>query len=432
MGARAGPALPHMPPQIAFTGPLVDLASTADQHIAHAAGSISTLFSAGQASLRSSAARGKQRILAEMEELASDGRLARARPSRVRRQAQSPLPAFEIAVKRHISEVGASALSPSTEAYATMWYGNTTSGSFDGLVALVDSVFAMDSQRSMVIMTPVERSRVHEPETDTGLLRLQRAYPRVIYERVPLRTIFNNVSKVCQSLLRCGGQGARSYMYTYSKFGLWSLTRWSRLMYLDIDLLVTHPLEQIWATQIGTTGALVAASRAIRARTFKGLAETQCGQTRGKTSIPFNTGLILLQPSKIIADAIVFEMDRHWRYSFKSPCRSDQTYFNILLASHHVKCLPYSTNCRDPQFLNHSTPPQPHAPVTLLSRCLEPMLDDQQSSSSTAKIAAPMAVPFAVHFACHSKPWLPTNRHLFFARHWQRHLATAKDKMMRR
>ena len=316
-----------------------------------------------------------------------------------------------------------------------MWYGNTSSGSFDGLVALVDSIFAMDSQRPMVIMTPVDMKSVNEPETDSGLLLLQRAYPRVLYVRVPRRTIFKNISEVKACKKGCGGSGTRSYMYTYSKFALWNLTQWSRLMYLDTDMLVTHPLHQIWATQIGTAGALVAGSRAIRAKAAIGVTEVSCRQTRRKI-VPYNTGLLLLQPSKILADAILFEMENHWSNGIKSTCKSDQTYFNSIFPR-HTKCLAYSTNCRDPQFLNESEPPHPKASLSVLSRCLDPLLDEPDHNRSVAAAAVPstppstsyMPAPFTVHFACGTKPWLPTNNHLYFARKWQHHLAMAKEKI---
>lgn len=341
-----------------------------------------------------------------------------------RSKKRHPMQNWFTAVEAHLSTNGAARLSPATEAYATMWYGDTKGRSFDGLKTLIHSIRSVDKHRDIVIMTPVSPQTVQDAEERHELLTLQGAFSRVVLERVPLQTIFNNTTKVCQSAARCGGQGhGRSYLFTYSKFGLWSLTKWTRLMYIDLDVLVTAPLEDLWNTRIGTKGALVAASYAIRARTFRGIPEKACSVQRRK-SVGFNTGLVLLQPSKILHDAINREM-RGWRMSFKSPCRSDQTYFNILFdaSNPQTRCLPYSANCRDPQFLNESNPPNLTAGVSLLSRCLEPYQEElpvYDPSNST-----PMVMPFTVHFACNSKPWLPENRHLFFARKWLQQLELA-------
>ena len=281
-----------------------------------------------------------------------------------------------------MSAIGPASPSPPTEAYALMWYGETRSRSFDGLKVVVQSVRSFDANREIVLMTPVKdpEARTHDPM----LLALQQSIPRVVIERVPLRTIFRNTSVTCTDRRgkQCGSKGSRSYVFTYSKFGLWNLTRWSRLMYLDIDLLVTRSLEPLWEARIGAGNEFVAASYAIKAKTGKNpvggqKAEFPCnGKSRGwHQAIGYNTGLLLLQPSQIVAEAIFHEMKNSWRWSFKSPCRSDQTYFNILFDRYVplTRCFPYSANCRDPKFINSSSAPDPNATVSKLSRCLEPL-----------------------------------------------------------
>ena len=336
-------------------------------------------------------------------------------------------PFWQRTVREHLRVVQSAASSPSTEAYATMWYGDTTGNSFDGLKVLLHSIRGVDAERAIVIMTPVEASAVAQPESDPNLLLLQRAVDRVVLERMPLLTIFKNTSTRCPpASTSCGGSssGGRSYLYTYSKFGLWGLTRWSRLMYLDIDLLVMRPLDTLWRMEIGTQlHALVAASLAIRAKAARGLAEFGCAHPRASRWAGYNTGLVLLQPSRPMGRAML-EMVRRWKESdrWKNPCRSDQTYFNYLFPE-HTRCLPYSANCRDPQFLNETAAPDPRAPLSRLTRCLEP------TGEANASSAPPMDTPYAVHFACNSKPWLPHNQGLFFARAWLRHLAAVNARI---
>ena len=334
-------------------------------------------------------------------------------------------PLWRAAVQQHLLEVGNGsvfAVTPSTEAYATMWYGDTSSHSFAGVKALLQSIRSFDATRHILLMTPVPKDEVGNAETDESLLLLQRAIPRVVQVRVPLQTIFKNASRVCTSSTMCGGTAARSYMFTYSKFALWGLTRWSRIMYLDIDLLVTRSLEEVWQVRIGTERALVAASYVIRSKTDRGIFEASCGYLR-PGNMGYNTGLMLLQPSRALTTYLAHAMDQ-WKRKFKSPCRSDQTYFNTMF-QWYTRCVSYSANCRDPRFVNTTSPPDPNASVSVLSRCLEPIADVGVDASTRT----PLATPFTVHFACGSKPWLPENRHSYFARVWQQHLDAVNQKM---
>ena len=203
---------------------------------------------------------------------------------------------------------------------------------------------------------------------------------------------------------------------------LWGLTRWSRLLYLDIDLLAVRSLEPIWRLRIGVEGALVAASYAIRAKTYKGVAEASCGLLR-PGNLAYNTGLVLLQPSTHLARALDLQMRLRWSKRYKSACASDQTYFNTVFVG-HTRCLAYSSNCRDPQFLNQSAAPDPRSDVSVLSRCLEPLgvgggWPSVDAGAPQTKDPPPLLrMPFTVHFACQSKPWLPANQHLFFVRNF--------------
>ena len=195
-------------------------------------------------------------------------------------------------------------------------------------------------------------------------------------------------------------------------------------MYLDIDLLVTRSLEEVWQVRIGTERALVAASYVIRSKTDRGIFEASCGYLR-PGNMGYNTGLMLLQPSRALTTYLAHAMDQ-WKRKFKSPCRSDQTYFNTMF-QWYTRCVSYSANCRDPRFVNTTSPPDPNASVSVLSRCLEPIADVGVDASTRT----PLATPFTVHFACGSKPWLPENRHSYFARVWQQHLDAVNPRWTR-
>ena len=396
--------------------------------------------------------RGAPRLLSAAAELTREASFRNSHQPRAMRQrhwlqcwlplaplafAAQATPWWKKAVVRHVREVGAQPSTRETQAYATMFYGETRGRSFDGVKALVHSIRAVDEYRPIVLMLPVDRGVVDQPEADANLVCLQRAVPNVLLQRVPRATIFRNTSKVCVQKSSCGRMGGRSYTWTYSKFALWNLTSWSRILYLDIDMLVLQSLESIFETPLGTTDSLVAASLTIRSKLAKGLDERPCGSYRlGSGSKAYNTGLLLLQPSHIMAARLARELG-HAVWSSKSPCKSDQTLFNKWFVPNHVRCLPYSVNCREPRVLNATDVPSPNGVVSRLSRCLEAMPRndaERRQRELEARKGEPvmgnsLSSPYTVHFACISKPWLPQNEHDVFARKWRWHLATVDDKM---
>jgi len=355
---------------------------------------------------------------------------------------------WESAVQEHLAararRANSTTAAPRREAYATMWWGDTTSRAFDGLKAMVQSIRTFDAHREIVIMTPVPEHELHLPApplADANLLRVQHVYAPLVLERVPFLTIFFNPNNTCQSMSLGGcGMGATtkyagrkqvkkydSYVYSYTKFALWNLTAYSRVFYIDNDVLVMQPLESLWSTPLGTRN-LAAAALAIKARTFKGVSESVCNadgsipKSLHTGRIKFNAGIHLMEPSAAIYQAIRGLMDSTWRYSFKTPCTSDQRYWNILLAKDRMHCWPLSANCRDPQFIEREAPPDPTLPVSRLSRCLE-------SAPLSNGTPVRMPLPYMVHMACASKPWLPQNAKTFFAIEWHQQLARANQRL---
>ena len=254
-----------------------------------------------------------------------------------------------------------------------MWYGDAASHAFDTLKVLLQSIRSFDSVRPVVIMAPCIHDKqpfCNASSLEPELLRLQQAIPRLVLQPVQGLTIFKNTSKVCvaSGKASCGSGSIRSYMFSYSKFAMWSLTNWTRLLYLDIDMMVTHSLEDIWQTQLAEP-FIAAASHVIRAKTDKGLAEYACGSREAKRK-GFSTGIVLLEPSHHLWKSLLNELNMRWRLMYKNPCRSDQTYFNYLFPP-VTQCLPYSSNCRDPDFVTLRSAPDPTTPLASLSRCLE-------------------------------------------------------------
>ena len=355
------------------------------------------------------------------------------------------LESWEAAVEQHLAARKAAVSRPQREAYATLWWGDTTSRAFDGLKTMVQSVRTFDAHREFVIMTPVANHELNAPKpppVDAGLLRVQRAFAPVVFERVPFLTIFRNPNTTCQSkaLGGCAVGTATayassrkpqpkydSYVYSYTKFALWNLTAFSKVLYIDNDVLVTQPLEDLWATPLGTRN-LAAAALAIKARTFKGVSEPACNADgsipKGTHSgrVKFNAGIHLIEPSAVLYQAIRQLIGGQWLYSFKTPCTSDQRYWNILLASKRMHCWPLSANCRDPQFIAGEAPPNQSAPVSKLSRCLE-------SAPLANGTRLTMPAPYMVHMACTSKPWLPKNARTYFAVEWHQQLARANQRL---
>ena len=313
------------------------------------------------------------------------------------------------------------------DAYAVMWYGNTSSRAFDSLRVLLHSIRSFDGVRSIVIMLPcIHAGPCNGSNVDSALHELQLIIPRVVLRHVQPLTIFQNTSKVCRGSASsaCGSGSIRSYMFSYSKFALWSLTEWSRLLYLDTDMMVTDSLEDIWETRF-REGYVAAASHVIRAKTQKGLPERACG-TREARKLGFSTGMVLLEPSVHLWQSLLNELHGRWRFMYKNPCRGDQTYFNYLFPP-NTECLPYSANCRDPWFVSLSAAPTPKAPLATLSRCLERTANatligtTMPPPGSSARLAL-KTLPYAVHFACGTKPYRTENQNTFFAELWRNNL----------
>ena len=351
---------------------------------------------------------------------------------------------WDVAVESHYAARRAAPTPEPREAYATMWWGDTSIRAFDGLKVMINSLRRFDTQREVVIMTPVpEHELQDEKPTDPNILRVQQTFQPVSVVRIPFLTIFSNTSKTCQSnsLGGCGVGTAKyfssstkknpydSYLFSFSKFAVWNLTAYTKILYVDNDVLVMQPLDGLWAVPLGTTRALAAASMAIKAMTYRGVREPQCthdglvpkGVRPG--DIKFNAGIHMLSPSAILYAAIRYEMRAHWRHSFKSPCTGDQRYFNFLFARNHMHCWPLSANCRDPQFIQRESPPDASLRVSRLSRCLDSAPGANGTGTTT------MAMPYMVHLSCNTKPWMPENSKMFFAAEWQRQLHEVNRRM---
>ena len=331
------------------------------------------------------------------------------------------------------------------EAYATMWWGDTTSKAFDGLKTMLQSVRTFDATREFIIMTPVpEQQLASPPPVDANLLALQRAFPPVVIKHVPFLTIFNNPNTTCTSkvLGGCGMGTAKayaggkrppkqtydSYVYSYTKFALWNLTDYSKVFYIDNDVLVMQSLEGLWATPLGTRH-IAAAALVIKARTNTGFPEAACDadgripKNLHPGRVKFNAGIHMMTPSAGLYAAIRRFMATQWRYSYKTPCTGDQRYWNSLLGHGRMHCWPMAANCRDPWFIKREAPPDMEWPVSRLSRCLE----STQAHQNGTRVQMP--VPYAVHMACDTKPWLEHMSKTFYAMEWRRQLAKANAKL---
>ena len=314
----------------------------------------------------------------------------------------------------------------SSEAYATMWFGDPSGRAFDGLKAMIHSVRAHDVQRTFLILTlAVDLSAARAaaaPVLGDGranpLRQLAQSFGRVFLQPTPWYTIFKNLSVVCNPKSftvtkgrACGGGGR--YLYSYSKFALWGLTQFTRIFYIDADALVLHPLDAMW-TNLKLTGPLVlGASYTIKANTqLEGsrYKEPRCGYGWKQ----YNAGVILVRPADVIMYTVVRALKIAER-SPKNPCRSDQSNLNGLFRD-HVHCMPHTFNCRDPVL---QTRPNPADYIVRQSRCMEEPWGNRV-----------LDTPSLMHFACGHMPSgkLRANATVY-DRAWIRHLHLANACM---
>ena len=212
------------------------------------------------------------------------------------------------------------------EAYVSMFIGDSSRpGSLDGLRVLLHSLRRHDARRPFVLMTV-------EPLRGEAAAALQRAYPLRVVQVPELRSTDAACLTTLDARLAVG----------FTSFNVWNLTDYRKLVWLEADQLVLRPLDALWSSLDGPRDARVS-SKLPAAAAAKTLLGPYSSCERGRKSSKFNTGVLLLRPSKkrygYFVDALRGGKEANYT------CHDGfQTLWNRVMRG-RVRCVERSFNC---------------------------------------------------------------------------------------
>ena len=307
-------------------------------------------------------------------------RLARVgSPVRARRVHMAPLKGYQKRLDDVISRMGRqphSSVPIERTAYATMWFGPSMSAAIWSLHVMSHTLRQHDRVRELIVLTP----QSSDSELQLGrFAQLRREAAPLSYLQVrPLNTA-ESASATCQRTRNLStSAGLRhasnsAYAAMWSKFHVWNLTRFERVLYIDADAMILHPLDRLWSISLNERQLFAAAhtlspaaASYLDANTTGGwTGEPSCRKQFPKAS--WNAGVLLLRPSGAVMEEIVRNMgSRHLSYKCDN---GDQSFFNFILR-HYGACFRSTFNCYHPAVVTAPTALQVCCCVILTHKCV--------------------------------------------------------------
>jgi len=184
----------------------------------------------------------------------------------------------------------------------------------------------------------------------------------------------------------------------FNKFNVFALDKFARLLYLDTDVAVTAPLDQLWELYF-QPHQLVAATHT----TGWGLAIC----SKHNTFSTFNAGVFVLRPSAAVYGVLNSTMADLALTKVVSCSNGDQMWWNRLFAQSapyppYVRCIGHSWNCYDPHILNLSKRMTYGEGAASLCADTNTHVRNLNLHQQDPKASVD---PHILHFALGSKPW---------------------------
>ena len=223
----------------------------------------------------------------------------------------------------------AAQLNFAAEAYVTLYYGDSNSAAFDGIKVLMHSIRQFDRVRPIVMMTP----DIAGAKADPNIKRLQHVLTHIRLMSVPL----------IRSPRKCAhSSNGKRLSSVFTKFNMWTLTDFSRIIFLEADQFVVQPLTQLWETKLRCTeSSELACAAAALTWAPKRPCSTFYRSPWFSNHKFVNTGLMMLRPSSAIFKTL---LDGLHNTSFHCEA-ADQSILNRIMAP-RMQCLSYSYNCK--------------------------------------------------------------------------------------
>ena len=276
-----------------------------------------------------------------------------------------------------------------TEAYASLFIGDTSSSSFNGLRVLARTVRLHDVTRPLLILVAGANGKQTAVSIECEL-------GRTFGVRTVLVPTLRSSNAACLSSLAKGRDTGTRLSNVFTVFNVWNLTRFKRLIWVEADQMVLRPLEALWRRQLAP-GALGAAVMTM-ARMPRCAEETSSlpnmARRMARRQIKWNTGVVLMEPNARIFEQLLAALQRQ-EPSYRCTDGS-QTLWNNLL-SRRIECLGRSYNCFTPDYLHI---PGPAVPPDWRTASRNMNLTSDKLSCLQPNASS----PHVVHFAGHQKP----------------------------
>ena len=312
---------------------------------------------------------------------------------------------------------------------------------FAGLAVAVASIRRYDAARPVVIMSIAP---------DPALTMLASRFPRVEVRAVPqiLASRIRNAqcrryvkalmakhapSSALEKFLARNSSDDRyqlrrtlEMLQTFTKINLWSLTDFTRVLYIDTDAMLTRSVETLWSLHFLPHEAMAAAPTLTKGhRNNPKYRVKRCEDYRSPRNRKYNTGVFLARPNRGLYDAWLAALDNE-TWSF--PCNNEQALFNVLMATDHIRCIGHSFNCYDPKVvmwpMNESS-----AATAARFHCgdVTVMAENSSATARERRLRSPvnstddLLPPHILHYATNQKPWVAAYAQLsYYQRLWHR------------
>ena len=281
-------------------------------------------------------------------------------------QAMAPLQGYQKRLDDAISRMGRqphTSVPIERTAYATMWFGPSMSAAFWSLRVMSHTLRQHDRVRELVVLAPQSSAS----ELRHGRFsQLKREAAPLSYLQVHPLNAGESASSTCQATrnltanahLHFAHASTSAYATMWAKFHIWNLTRFERVLYIDADVMILHPLDRLWSISLNEK-QLFAAAHTLSPSAASYLDANHTGSWTGEPSCKkqfpkasWNAGVLLLRPSAAVLEEVVRTMGgRHLSYKCAN---GDQSFFNFLLR-HYGVCLRSTFNCYHPAVVTAPT-----------------------------------------------------------------------------
>lgn len=305
---------------------------------------------------------------------------------------------------------------------ATDWQAEESSSrpGWKGLVTAVASIRQHDAVRPIVIMA-LAREPALEWLAHSFHVEIQ-IVPQLLSTRGRNKHCVHDVRRSLARSRRAEGRDNATIRYDdrraleqlqmFTKLNIWTLTSFTRVLYIDTDILVARPVEELWGIHFKEHEAIAATPTLNRPPKRA----STCYEYRSKRERKYNAGMLLIRPNLELYDALLSALDDPL-FAFR--CNNgDQMLVNNVFShgvESRVRCLGHSFNCYDPDVVVRAKNAS-HASQMTRVHCGDATVLDKTLADEHNHVVG--GTPHVLHFAMGTKPWLTAASSYFGSLWW--------------